>query len=44
MKQIYKGGHLVERPKMIYKDGKNYIPPTDDVLIKCGYEIKEVND
>ena len=41
MKQYWKAGQIVERPKSLCYEGKTYIPPTDEILIKAGYEIKE---
>lgn len=42
MKQYWKAGQIVERPKSLYYGGKTYIPPTDEILIKAGYVIKEI--
>lgn len=42
MKQYWKAGQIVERPKSLYYEGKTYIPPTDEILIKAGYDIKEI--
>ena len=41
MKQYWKAGQIVERPKSLCYEGKTYIPPTDEILIEAGYEIKE---
>lgn len=42
MKKYYKNGQLVVRPKSLIFEGRTFIPPTDEILIKAGYEIKEV--
>lgn len=41
MKQYWKAGQIVERPKSLVFNGITYIPPTDEILIEAGYEIKE---
>lgn len=42
MKQYYKNGQIVLRPKSLIFKGRTYVPPTDEKLIEAGYEIKEV--
>ena len=39
MKQYWKAGQIVERPKSLVFNGITYIPPTDEILIEAGYEI-----
>lgn len=41
MKQYLKAGQIVERPKSLIFNGITYIPPTDEILIEAGYEIKD---
>ena len=41
MKQYYKDGKLVARPKSLIFGGCTYLNPRDEVLQKAGYEIKE---
>lgn len=41
MKQYVKNGQVVTRPKSLIFEGKTYLNPTDEILIKAGYEIKE---
>ncbi len=41
MKQYWKAGQIVERPKSLIFNGCTYVPPTDEILIEAGYEIKE---
>lgn len=41
MKQYYKDGKLVARPKSLIFGGCTYLNPRDEVLEKAGYEIKE---
>lgn len=41
MKQYWKAGQIVERPKSLVFNGITYIPPTDEILIEAGYEIKD---
>lgn len=38
----YKDGVEVVRPKVLYFNGRTYIPPKDDILIAAGYEIREM--
>ena len=40
MKQYYKDGKLVARPKSLIFGGCTYLNPRDEVLEKAGYEIK----
>ena len=42
MKQYIKDGQVVTRPKSLIFEGKTYLNPKDETLIKAGYEIKEV--
>lgn len=42
MKKYYKDGQLVVRPKSLIFKGRTFVPPTDEILIEAGYEIKEV--
>ena len=39
MKQYWKAGQIVERPKSLVFNGITYIPPTDEILIEAGYEM-----
>jgi len=41
MKKYYKDGQLVVRPKSLIFKGRTFVPPTDEILIEAGYEIKE---
>lgn len=41
MKQYWKDGQIVERPRSLVYDGMTYVPPTDEILLEAGYEIKE---
>lgn len=41
MKQYYKDGKVVARPKSLIFGGCTYLNPRDEVLQKAGYEIKE---
>ena len=41
MKQYIKNGQVVTRPKSLIFEGKTYLNPKDETLIKAGYEIKE---
>lgn len=38
----YKDGKEVSKPKSIIIDNITYVPPTDELLLKAGYEIREV--
>lgn len=38
----YKDSKEVRRPRSLYFNGSTYVPPTDDILIQAGYEIREV--
>ena len=42
MKSWYFNGEKVRRPDSLYLNGCTYVPPTDDILIAAGYEIREV--
>ena len=41
MKKYYKNNIWVNRPKSLIFNGKTYCPPTDELLIEAGYEIRE---
>lgn len=41
-KAYFKEGKEVAKPRYVVIDGKTYVPPTDEQIIKAGYEIKEV--
>ena len=41
MKKYYKNNKVIQRPKQIILGGKTYLNPSDEVLVKAGYEIKE---
>ena len=41
MKKYYKNNKVVQRPKQIIFGGNTYLNPSDEVLVKAGYEIKE---
>ena len=41
MKKYYKNNKVIQRPKQIIFGGKTYLNPSDEVLVKVGYEIKE---
>lgn len=41
MKQYIKNGQVVTRPKSLIFEGRTYLNPKDETLIKAGYEIKE---
>ena len=41
MKQYWKAGQIVERPRSLVYNGMTYVPPTDEILLEAGYEIKE---
>lgn len=41
MKRYYKNNKLVAKPKALVYKGRTYLPPSDEILIKAGYEIKE---
>lgn len=38
----YKDGVEVQRPRSLVYNGNTYVPPTDELLVEAGYEIKEV--
>lgn len=41
MKKYYKNNKWVNKPKSLIFKGKTYCPPTDELLIEAGYEIRE---
>ena len=41
MKKYLKNGVITPRPKSLIFEGKTYLNPKDEILIKAGYEIKE---
>lgn len=41
MKKYYKNNKAIQRPKQIIFGGRTYLNPSDEVLVKAGYEIKE---
>lgn len=41
MKKYYKDGKLVVKPKHLIVRGRTYVNPSDKILTKLGYEIKE---
>lgn len=41
MKRYYKDGKLVVKPKHLIVRGRTYVNPSDKVLIRLGYEIRE---
>lgn len=41
MKKYYKNNKVIQRPKQIIFGGKTYLNPSDEILVKAGYEIKE---
>lgn len=41
-KAYYKNGKEVVRPRSIVWNNCTYVPPTDELLISMGYEIKEI--
>lgn len=41
-KAYFKDGVEVSRPRSLVLNGNTYVPPTDDILIAAGYEIREV--
>lgn len=38
----YKDGVEVSRPLSLVYNGNTYVPPTDELLVEAGYEIREV--
>lgn len=38
----YKDGVEVQRPRSLVYNGNTYVPPTDELLVEAGYEIREV--
>lgn len=41
MKKYYKDGKLVVKPKHLIVRGRTYVNPSDKILTKLGYEVKE---
>lgn len=41
MKRYLKNGVITPRPKSLIFEGRTYLNPKDEILIKAGYEIKE---
>jgi hypothetical protein len=41
--KYYKDGKEVLRPRSLVYKGSTYLPPTDELLLVAGYEIKEVD-
>lgn len=41
-KAYFKDGVEVRIPRSLYFNGSTYVPPTDELLIKAGYEIRDV--
>jgi hypothetical protein len=40
--KYYKDGKEVVRPRSLVHNNNTYLPPSDELLIELGYEIKEV--
>lgn len=38
----FKDGVEVSRPRSLVYNGNTYVPPTDELLVEAGYEIREV--
>ena len=38
----YKDGVEVNRPRSLVYNGNTYVPPTDELLVEAGYEIRQV--
>ena len=38
----FKDGVEVQRPRSLVLNGNTYVPPTDELLVEAGYEIREV--
>lgn len=38
----FKDGAEVSRPRSLVYNGSTYVPPTDELLVEAGYEIREV--
>lgn len=38
----FKDGVEVQRPRSLVYNGNTYVPPTDELLVEAGYEIREV--
>lgn len=38
----FKDGVEVSRPRSLVYSGSTYVPPTDEILVQAGYEIREV--
>lgn len=41
-KAYFKDGVEVQRPRSLVYNGNTYVPPTDELLVEAGYEIREV--
>lgn len=41
-KAYYLNGVEVQRPRSLVYNGNTYVPPTDELLVEAGYEIREV--
>lgn len=41
-KAYFKNGIEVKRPQSLIYKGSTYVPPTDEILVEAGYEIREV--
>ena len=41
-KAYFKDGVEVSRPRSLVYNGNTYVPPTDELLVEVGYEIREV--
>lgn len=41
MKKYYKNNQIVARPNSVVYQYRTYLNPSDDILMKVGYEIKE---
>ena len=41
-KTYYKEGKEVSKPRSLVLNGKTFVPPTDELLVEAGYEIKEI--
>lgn len=42
IKKYYKDGVEVSRPRSLVYNGNTYVPPTDELLVEAGYEIREI--
>lgn len=41
-KAYFKDGQEIVKPRSLAVNGVTYVPPTDEQLIRAGYEIKDV--